>query len=51
MMGDTCIGEVEEYEYLGVTVEGGTHCRFKSTEDRIKEENGLIGMVKYAADQ
>ena len=23
MMGDCCIGEVEEYKYLGITIEGG----------------------------
>ena len=23
MVGDCCIGEIEEYKYLGVTVEGG----------------------------
>ena len=25
MMGDCCIGEVEEYKYLGITVKGGKH--------------------------
>ena len=25
MMGDCCIGEVEEYKYLGVTIEGGNN--------------------------
>ena len=27
MMGDCCIGEVEEYKYLGITIEGGKHGR------------------------
>ena len=44
MMGDCCIGEVEEYKYLGITIEG-------ETLDRLKKENGLIGMVKYAAER
>ena len=30
MMGDWCIGEVEEYKYLGITVQGGNHGGFKS---------------------
>ena len=30
MMGDCCIGEVEEYTYLGITIEGGKHGGFKS---------------------
>ena len=51
MMGDCCIGEVEEYSYLGITIEGGKHGGFKSMGDRIKEANGLMGMVKYAAEQ
>ena len=45
MMGDCCIGKVEEYKYLGITVEGGKHGDFKSTGDRMKEANGQIGMV------
>ena len=36
------IGEVEEYKYLGITVEGGKHGGFKSM--------GLIGIVEYAAE-
>ena len=28
-MDDCCIGEVEEYKYLGITVEGGKHGGFK----------------------
>ena len=51
MMGDWCIGEVEEYKYLGITIEGGKHGGFKSMGDRMKEANGLIGMVKYAAER
>ena len=51
MMGDCCIGEIEEYKYLGITIEGGKHGGFKSMGDRMKESNGLIGMVKYAAER
>ena len=51
MMGDCCIGEVEEYKYLGITIEGGKDGGFKSMGDRMKEANGLIGMVKYAAER
>ena len=35
MMGYCCI-EVEEYKYLGITVEGGTHGGFKSMGDLMK---------------
>ena len=45
------IGEVEEYKYLGITIEVGKHGSFKSMGDRLKEANGLIGMVKYAAER
>ena len=48
MMGDSCIGEVEEYKYLGITIKGGKHGGFKSMEDQMMEANG---MVKYAAEQ
>ena len=51
MMGDCCIGKVEEYKYLGITIEGGKHGGFKSMGDRMKEANGLIGMVKYATER
>ena len=51
MMGDCCIGEVEEYKYLGITIEGGKHGGFKKMGYRMKEANGLIGMVKYAAER
>ena len=40
LMGDCCIGEVEEYEYLGITVEVGTHGGFRSMGDRMKQTNG-----------
>ena len=50
MMGDCCIGEVEEYKYLGITIEERKHGGFKTMGDRMKEVNGLIGMVKYAAE-
>ena len=46
-MGDWCIEEVEEYKYAGITIERGKHGGFKSMGDRMKEANGLIGMVKY----
>ena len=51
LMGDCCIGEVEECKYLGITVEGGKHGGFKSKGDLMKEANGLMGMVKYAAER
>ena len=50
IMGDCCIVVVEKYTYLGITIEGGKHGGFKSMGDRMKETNGLIGMVKYAAE-
>ena len=34
-----------------ITIEGGKHGGFKSMGDRMKEANGLIGMVKYAAER
>ena len=43
------IGEVEEYKYLGVTVKAGLNSGFQSMEDRMVYENGVLGMVKYAA--
>ena len=42
MIGDCCIREVEEYTYLGITIEGGKHSGFKCKGDRMKEANGLI---------
>ena len=42
MMEDCCIGEVEEYKYFGITIEGGNHGGFKSMWDRMKEATGLI---------
>ena len=51
MMGDGCIREVEECKYVGITVEGGKHGGLKRIGDRMKEANGLIGMVKYAAER
>ena len=50
MIRDCCIGEVEEYKYLGITIEE-KHGGFKSMGGRMKEANGLIGMVKYAAER
>ena len=35
----------------GIMIEGGKHGGFKSMGDRMKEANGLIGMVKYAAER
>ena len=51
MMGDCCSGQVEEYKYLGVTVEGGQNGGFNSMGERMKQANGLIGMVKYAVER
>ena len=50
-MGDCCIGEGEEYNYLGFTMEGGKHGGFKSMGDQMKEANGLKGIEKYAAER
>ena len=50
MMRDCCIGEVEEYKHLGITV-GGKHGAFKNMGDRKNDANGLMGMVKYAEEQ
>ena len=47
--GETEIRDVEEYQYLGVTVQGGKNGGFKSMGDRMVEANGVIGMIKYAA--
>ena len=46
--GETEIREVKEYQYLGVTVQGGKNDGFKSMGDRTLEANGVIGMIKYA---
>ena len=43
--------KVEEYKYLGITIEGGKQGGFTSMGDRMKEANGLMGIVKYAAEQ
>ena len=43
------IGEVEEYKYLGVTVNVDLNGGFKSIWDRMADANGVLGMVKYAA--
>ena len=39
--GDCCIGEVDEYKYLGITVKRVKHFGFKSMWARMKEGNGL----------
>ena len=46
--GGSEIGEVEEYQYLGVTVKAGLNGGFKSMGDRMVDANGVLGMVKYA---
>ena len=52
MMGDCCIGEIEEYKYLRITIEGGNHGGFESMMGyQMKEANGLIAMVKYVAER
>ena len=51
MMGYCFIGDVEEYKYLGITIEGGKHGGFKSMGDRMREANGPIGMIKNAAER
>ena len=46
------IGEIEEYKYLGVTVNGvtaGLNGGFKSMGDIMVDTNGVLGMVKYTA--
>ena len=43
MMGDCCIGEIEEYKYLGITIEGGKHGGFKSMGDRIDRNGEMCG--------
>ena len=43
------IGEVEEYNYLGVTVNSDLNGGSKSIGDIMVDANGVIGMVKYAA--
>ena len=50
-IGSTNIDETEEYKYLGVTVKGGPNGGFKSMGDRMKEANGVLGMVKFAASR
>ena len=42
MMGDCCTGEVEEYKYLGIMIEGGKYGGFKSMGDRMKKANKPI---------
>ena len=41
MMGDCCIGEIEEYKYLGITIEGGKHGRSNEGSKWI-DRNGEI---------
>ena len=40
MMRECSTGEVEEYKYLGITVEGGKHGCSKSMGYRMKEQMG-----------
>ena len=37
--------------YLWVTVKGCRNAGFKSMGDRMKEANGVLGMVKFAANR
>ena len=41
-------GVGRQHTYLGVTVQCGVNRGFRSMGDRMKEANGLIGMIKYA---
>ena len=41
MMEDCCIGVVEEYKYLGITVEGGKHERLNEI-NKLTDRNGKI---------
>ena len=41
MMGDCSIGEVGEYKYLGITIEGGTHGR-SNERSKWTDRNGEI---------
>ena len=50
-IGPTDIDEIEEYKYIGVTVKGEQNGGFKSMGDRMKEANGVIGMVEFAASR
>ena len=50
MMRYCCIGKVKEYNYLAITVEGGNRGGFNRMGDRMKESNGLVGMVEYTAE-
>ena len=51
-IGGTNIDETEEYKYLGVTVKvKGPNGGFKSMGDRMKEANGVLGMVKFSASR
>ena len=43
------IGEIDEYNYLGVTVKAGLNGGFRSMGNRMVDTNGVLGMVKYAA--
>ena len=50
-IGSTNIVETEEYKYLGVTIKGGPNGGFNSMGDRMKDANGVLGMVKFAASR
>ena len=43
------IGEVEEYNYLKVTVKAGLNGGFRNMGNRMVDANVVFGMVKYAA--
>ena len=42
MVGDCCIGEVEEYKYLGITIEGRKHGGFKRMGSNVHEIFSLV---------
>ena len=47
----TDIDATKEYKYLGVTVKGDPNGGFKGMGYRMKEANGVLGMVKFAASR
>ena len=51
MCGEAEIREVEEYQHLGVTVQGGKNGGFKSMGNGMVKANGMIGMITYAAER
>ena len=45
MMGDCCIGEIEEYKYLGITIEGGKHGRSNEGSKWIDRNGEICNIV------